>query len=61
MTTTKIQLTPEQIAHIADALRVDAGKIPTELSIVAVSPEAGEKSSMPKDMQHSFSPAIIIT
>ena len=61
MTTTKITLTTEQVNHIALALRVDESKIPKELSIIAVSPEAGDKSGMPKDMQHSFSPAIIIT
>ncbi|MBS0031787.1 hypothetical protein ACTJJ0_32645 [Chitinophaga sp. 22321] len=60
-TTTKITLTKEQISEIALALRVKEDKIPTEISIIAISPEAGERNNMPKDMQSSFSPAVIIT
>lgn len=60
-TTAKIILTEEQRKQIAQDLRVEVKDIPEEISIVAISPEAGASLGMPEDMKGRFAPALVIT
>jgi hypothetical protein len=60
-TTTRITLTAEQRAQIAQDLRIDKEQVPDEIAIVSVSPEAGASMGMPEDMKGRFAPALIIT
>lgn len=60
-TTTTITLTDSQREELANNLRVKLDCIPTEIAIVAVSPQAGKAMGMPEDMNSKFSPALIIT
>ena len=60
-TTTKVTLTEEQRQQVAEDLRLDLKDVPHEISIVAVSPEAGINMGMPEDMKGRFAPALIIT
>ena len=54
-------LTEEQRQQVAEDLRLDLKDVPHEISIVAVSPEAGTSMGMPEDMKGRFAPALIIT
>ena len=60
-TTATIKLTNDQKKQIAKDLRVDLEKIPDEIGLVAISPEAGKHIGMPENMQSRFAPAMIIT
>ena len=60
-TTTSVKLTDEQRRQIAEALRLDLDKIPDQIGLVAISPEAGKMMGLPEDMESKFSPALIVT
>ncbi|MET0106398.1 MAG: hypothetical protein ABW072_14840 [Sedimenticola sp.] len=60
-TTTTIKLTEEQIETLSKNLRIEKEKVPHELSIVAIAPEAGESIGIPEIQQSHFSPALIVT
>lgn len=60
-TTTKVTLSEEQRKQIADDLRIEVKDVPEEISIVAISPEAGASMGMPEDMRGRFAPALVIT
>lgn len=60
-TTTKLRLTEDQRTQIAADLRVPLNQIPTELGVMAISPEAANNMGLPEDMQSRFAPALIIT
>lgn len=60
-TTTTVKLTEEQIDLLSKNLRIPKDKIPSELSIVAIAPEAGAAIGIPADQHSRFSPALIVT
>jgi len=60
-TTTKVQLTVDQREKLAQDLRVPLQAIPTELGIMAISPEAAANMGLPEDLQSRFAPSLIIT
>ena len=52
-TTTRITLTAEQRAQIAQDLRINKEEVPNEIAIVSVSPEAGASMGMPEEDRKS--------
>lgn len=60
-TTTTIALTEEQIETLSKNLRIEKEKVPRELSIVAIAPEAGASIGIPEGEHSRFSPALIVT
>ena len=60
-TTTTIKLSKDQIETLSKNLRIAVDKVPKELSIVAIAPEAGASIGIPEDQHSKFSPALIIT